>query len=86
MEASNKSITRYLSSAKTCIDNALIRINENDEPSAQKYIRKAIYFLNAADSLIIQKHMIICIPKMIKTNPSNNVVDEIMKTYKYASS
>lgn len=86
MEVSNKSIRRYLSSAKISITKALVRINENDDQSAQKYIKKAITMLRIADSLMIQKHMTVCIPKMIQTNSSKNIVDEIMRTYKYVSS
>ena len=86
MEISNKSITRYLSSAKICVTKALLLIKENDELSAQTYIRKAIHMLRIADTLIIRKHMTVCIKDMIHTNPSNIVVEEIMKTYKYVSS
>ncbi len=86
MEKTNESIVRYLSRAKTFIAKALLKVKENDEQSAQKHIRKAIHMLKIADKLMIQKHITVCIPKMIRATSSNNVVDEIMKTYKYVSS
>ena len=83
---SNKTITRYLLHAKICVNQALITTTDGNELATMGYLRKAIHWLRSADTLIIQKHITNCVPRMIQDKRVTEAIEELVKTYKYIPS
>ncbi len=70
--------------AKDCIRLAIETTAKDDLLGASNHLKLARRLLARADRLIMRKHMMECMPKFIRKHSKNQVIDEVMKTYKYA--
>lgn len=82
----NKRGIQYLIHAKICIDQALKMASKGNDLATIGYLNQAMQWLLNADTVIIQKHLTHCVPKMVRDNRVNEAINELIKTYKYIPS
>lgn len=80
----NKTTIRYLSMAKDCIRLAIETTVKGNLFGVRTYLKFARHWLARADRIIIRKHITECMPKIVQASSENQVIDELMKIYKYS--
>lgn len=70
--------------AKDCTRLAIETTARGNLLGARAHLKFARYWLTRADQVIIRKHITECMPKIVRVSSKNQVIDELMKIYKYS--